>query len=141
MARLMPCRQLMAEQHLFANRPSDRDLAQLLCSVLAILASLGDVQTQPTEKHEVDKVVLSALLIQDLLSRQVDYTGFGQQRLERIYAALHEQRMLLVQDDVADVDRRRVSVTELLLKFEESRLDLILDVFVQFAFVAHQFRL
>lgn len=49
--------------------------------------------------------------------------------------------MLLMQDDVADVDRRRVSVTELLLQFEESRLDLVLDVFFQLALVTNQFGL
>ena len=147
-ARFGAVLELVAEQHLFAERPPDRHFPEHFIAV-AVAAELfvgvylpfWDVEREPSEEDEIYEVVLRALLVEDLLGREVDHARLGQQLLQCLDAALLEERMLLMEDDVADVDGGWVGVAELLLQLEEARLDLLLDVFGKLALVADQLRL
>lgn len=102
------------------------------------MASVRHLQEELAKEDDVNEVVLRAIAVERLVDGEVDDGGLEQQRLQRVYFNLLQQRVLLMQRDMADVDRGRADLLELLLELEETVLDLLLDVVGQLLFGADE---
>jgi len=96
-------------------------------------------QTYFAEEDYVDLRIIGPLLIQHLVLGEVQHLASSQDLLQRGDCKFRKDWVLRVDHSVADVDAAWADVLELVLKFVETILDLLLYGGWQYAILANKF--